>query len=1251
MGNKGINRFLAIFVVFMMFLSLLSPMNAAANELNSNNSDESLLLANQAILEQLLLRQGEPKLHDDLKGLSGNQRVEVIIHLSENPVALEQGIAELNGETFSMADAAVAKEAVLTQQEAVVREMAGENISFAQNHTFDTVLNGFSAEVRASDLSKLLQIEGITLVEPDVEVHTAEVYPEVQPDSLLQPNGQVEAYMNVTNDFLGINRLWEKGYEGQGIKVAVLDTGIDVNHPDLQPIYKGGKNFIPHNPSLYKGPRADNDGSETKPEERPANVAVQNERGSLYATSHGTHVAGTIAAIGANELGVKGIAPKVDLYSYRVLGAYGSGSTSGIVAAIEYAVYENMDIINLSLGGGSNTEVDASSYAINNAMLAGVISVIATGNSGPNRGTMGTPSTAPLGIAVGNSTKPELQTDVSVGITVGNEVKSEKLTLITLTDNVTEQLTGKFDLVNIPGFGRSGDFDGEDVAGKIALIARGEINFTEKVANAKAKGAKGVLIYNNAPGLPTSVYQGTSPSFIPGFGMSQALGLELASKLESNQSVKVSFNIHTYLSYDKMNDSSSRGPSVPNFDIKPDVVAPGTNILSAVPTYDLINGAVLTPEQAYGQKTGTSMATPHIAGIAALIKQANPTWTPFDIKVALSNTAKVLDGYDVFDQGAGRVNAYDAAFPSALAYVQDEALRDNQTNEIVPNIKGTVTFGPQPIKEQNILVQRQVVVKDMKGLGGRYQVTVDMLKGFGDASVTVDKPSIILAPNGQETITITLQASQNPGAQFGDEMFGYIYITPTEPALTTSSLLVNQATINVTQGEAVQLNVFEKTTQTHGYYTGISLPFAADFSVVTNIKGFSISSNDLSFATTGDTATVSFELTRPVDYAYVYLRNLQDLNAPAPAPIASGAIGYMRVLEDLAATTHTIPVGPNYRNWQGLEAQIPEGVYSVDFIGAATSGGLVRAWTGDAVVVKRSTPIVAATVTSSDTGSVVLSGQVSDKYIDFNNTLKNYGLDYKLNDKLKAEYAVNDGAPVAFPLNENGSFNLGIQGVSTTADTVKVIVTDAAGNKGEGPALEVTTFEVPTRESEINAADFTLSKANAKYIQASLTPFMTKASTNEFITNVTREATYSVANNNIVEVRDGIVYGKSIGSTTITVKYGYSEVVIPVTVRENYYDGGFIGGGAIPGIQQPETQPEAGQPEAETDTSEEETSQSEEQEKPAPFVPVDLPANHWAAGYIQQMIERGLLRGNENGEVKPNANVTRAQFASILARA
>ena len=225
---------------------------------------------------------------------------------------------------------------------------------------------------------------------------------------------KLDPAMDTSISFLGIERIWDKGFEGEGIKVGVLDTGIDYDHPEFEGIYKGGWNFVPHTVTDYTRPRADNDPYETTPSERPNHRPEFNASGSSFYTSHGTHVAGTIAAIGKNEYGIKGIAPKVDLYAYRVLGAYGSGSNAGVIAGINKAVEEGMDVINLSLGGGNNSSTTADSIAINNAMLAGTIAVIATGNSGPGRGTIGTPAAAALGIAVGNTTNPEAMHDAKV---------------------------------------------------------------------------------------------------------------------------------------------------------------------------------------------------------------------------------------------------------------------------------------------------------------------------------------------------------------------------------------------------------------------------------------------------------------------------------------------------------------------------------------------------------------------------------------------------------------------------------------------------------------------------------------------------------------------------------------------------------------------------------------------------------------------------------------------------------------------
>src|SRR5699024_3435012 len=181
-------------------------------------------------------------------------------------------------------------------------------------------------------------------------------------------------------------------------------------------IYKGGANFVEHNDD-YARERDDNDPYETTPEDRPDHMPeFDPQTGSAFYTSHGTHVADIIAGQGDNEYGITGIAPEVDLYAYRVLGAYGSGMTSWVMAGIEQSVKDGMNVINLSLGGGSNDQNAPDAIAINNAVLEGVTPILATGNSGPGRESIGNPASSALGIAVGNSTLPEEMMSASVNV-------------------------------------------------------------------------------------------------------------------------------------------------------------------------------------------------------------------------------------------------------------------------------------------------------------------------------------------------------------------------------------------------------------------------------------------------------------------------------------------------------------------------------------------------------------------------------------------------------------------------------------------------------------------------------------------------------------------------------------------------------------------------------------------------------------------------------------------------------------------
>ncbi|WP_312471679.1 S8 family serine peptidase [Neobacillus sp.] len=1002
---KKISSLLSILLVF----SLLAPYasaNTGLKGVKQTLSNESIMQLKAAVAQQEDLLQQGPSLHHDLQGVTGAKEVNVIVHLSEDSVALAEGKKKLTNQTLTAAEKVKVKNSVNAQQTQVKKTLQAKKVKIKEKFSYDTVLNGIAMSIKADDLDKLLKTPGVTLVEPDLMMHALE-----NPSK----EGKADAAMNTSASHLGIEKLWEKGFEGQKIKVGVLDTGIDYDHPDLVDAYKGGKNYITHGSEYARG-RAANDPYETTPLDRAPATPEFNSKGSAFYTSHGTHVAGTIAAAGKNEYGIKGLAPKVDLYAYRVLGAYGSGASSGIIKGIDDAVKDKMDVINLSLGGDSNSAIEADSIAINNAMIAGTVAVVATGNSGPGRGTIGNPSTAALGIAVGNSTNPEKMYTANVKIDAAAYAKEASLNLMAITfgKNLEEQVKGEFDVVAIPGVGKPADFTGIDVKGKVALIARGEIAFVDKISAAKAAGAVAAIIHNsqagtNSPG-PSNVFLSDSFEFIPTIDMSYTEGTALRAALGTT-SGKVSFSgiVSTAIEGDEVNDSSSRGPTNPEFDIKPDVTAPGTNIMSTIPEYKK-DFPEAKYDAAYDRKTGTSMAAPHIAAIAALIRQANPDWTPFDVKVALSNTAKILDTkkYDVFAQGPGRVQPYKAAFPDVLAYGLDKDLFDNKE---VEHEKGTITFGKLPqVKDGNVSVTRQIRVKDLAGKGGDYSVRVQTTKAFGDAKVTVDKPMFTL--NGSQMLEVTLTASK-AAPKPGDELLGYIYITSGE--------------------------------------NEISLPFAADFNgePPTAIEYMNLSETDLSFNGDGvkDEALLTFKITGDLKENSI---ELWDINNPKGGEYGDGYIGYLHAANSLKAGAYQLPIKGTYKPWSPgtATATIPDGLYTIDLSGKTASGN-------PAVVGDFAGPIVVKTTSAKVAASYAdgkVTGKVTDKYLDYNQKLAEYGLDYDINTKLFVSYELSKNGEKSTnkaSLKKDGSFTIETAQLNEKTDYVKMFVNDAAGNKME----------------------------------------------------------------------------------------------------------------------------------------------------------------------------------------------------------
>ncbi|MBM7571282.1 S8 family serine peptidase [Aquibacillus albus] len=411
-----------------------------------------------------------------------------------------------------------------------------------------------------------------------------------------------------------------KSYTGKGIKIGVVDTGIDHHHPDLKNNFKGGYDLVD----------LDDDPMETIPEQG-------------IPTLHGTHVSGIIAANGS----MQGVAPEASLYSYRALGPGGMGTSIQVIAAIERAVKDGMDIINLSLGNSVNGPDWPTSVAVNRAVELGVTVVIANGNSGPSNWTVGSPATASNVISVGASTPP-LEVPY-----LFDSFHEKRIALTPLMGSQPWQLEREYPMVQ----GGIGNQELPDADGKIVLMERGEIPFAEKARLAEQSGAKALIIYNNEDkAFQGSIEDGKEPIDIPVASVSMDDGQWL-----KEQATEDTYYIET--KYKKSKDMiaafSSRGPVTANWWIKPEIVAPGAAINSTVPG-------------GYRELQGTSMAAPHVAGGLALVKQAHPDWSPAKLKGALLTSALPLKNeqllYDPIEQGMGRMQIDKAIHTPLVIY-------------------------------------------------------------------------------------------------------------------------------------------------------------------------------------------------------------------------------------------------------------------------------------------------------------------------------------------------------------------------------------------------------------------------------------------------------------------------------------------------------------------------------------------------------------------------------------------------------
>lgn len=546
---------------------------------------------------------------------SSDETVTVIVELEEESILA----AQQQGNTQSEEELAAVREQVIA---AVSQEAASSEV----NQEYDYVFSGFSVEVQQSELPSLLEVDGVKAVYPneDYEVDTQDEAELLDPESF-------SPMMMDSAPFIGSDEAWESGYTGEGVTVAVIDTGVDYTHPDLEHAfgdYKGW-DFVDNNDDPQETPPGDSRGG---------------------ATNHGTHVAGTVAANGD----ITGVAPDATLLGYRVLGPGGSGTTENVIAGIERAVEDGADVMNLSLGNTQNNPDFATSIALDTAMADGVVAVSSNGNSGPENWTVGSPGTSREAISVGATQLPYDVYSADIFTSEGVSYPSAGVMGYTEVEDLLALNEGEYEFVDA-GLGAPADFEGADFEGNIALISRGEFAFTDKAENAADAGAVGVVMYNNVSGEIPDI-----PGMaLPTIKTTQADGETLLAELEAGNNT-ISFNIEFDQAVDEtMANFSSRGPAMDTWMIKPDVSAPGVATVSTVPTHN--------PDDPHGYASlsGTSMSAPHVAGAAALILDANPDWSVDFVKSALMNTAENLydaDGnlYPHNSQGAGSIRVMDA---------------------------------------------------------------------------------------------------------------------------------------------------------------------------------------------------------------------------------------------------------------------------------------------------------------------------------------------------------------------------------------------------------------------------------------------------------------------------------------------------------------------------------------------------------------------------------------------------------------
>jgi subtilisin family serine protease len=555
---------------------------------------------------------------------ASQEQVEVFVRLSTPSVSELNATSYASNGRYASRDAQLAQAARVDAEQAAFRGVL-DSLGATELSTQRVGANGFRVLLQAGQVASLSGMPGVRSV------------------------GRVETHelANVTSvPWIGGAAVNTAGFTGTGIKIAIIDTGIDYTHanfggPGTVADYNANNRQIIE-PGTFPTAKVvggfDFAGPTYSATPGAADPTPDPDPDPLDRNGHGSHVAGSAAGIGVPGIIGKGVAPDASLYALKVF-SDGSGSTNLTSLAIEWAMDPNgdgdqsdrVDVINMSLGSNFGEAADPSSISAENASAIGIVVVSASGNAGDVPYITSAPAIAHSSISVAanvpggrdfatlNVTAPAAVAGAKFNEEGGGPARVSSIAPHTRSVVEAAPLDGCLALTNPAA-----------VAGRIALMQRGTCTFQIKVQNAQAAGATAVVMFNNVGGDPITMAL-AAPVAIPAVMVSLSDGTALAAAATTDAASPVTATLGfgpDPTKQDRVAGFSSSGPGSGGTHFKPDLAAPGVGIVST----GVASGNGPAPNQ------GTSMATPHVAGAAALLRQKHP-WAPeYVIKALLQNS-------------------------------------------------------------------------------------------------------------------------------------------------------------------------------------------------------------------------------------------------------------------------------------------------------------------------------------------------------------------------------------------------------------------------------------------------------------------------------------------------------------------------------------------------------------------------------------------------------------------------------------